>query len=129
MNLSRFPCMLVDDANVVIEISDADSDRHPITLPDKHALHELGDGVYYIDADETVKTYWLQKVAWLLLRSGPGIDEGKQTFCPRKRFSFTLSLDDNVPYSLVDFPEGYGLFTKYTQKGGITVRIEHGLHG
>lgn len=91
MNLAPFPGMTVQGAHIIIHISDADSDRHPITFADEEFIHTNHDGVYYTIADDTTTNKWLHKIGGLLVRSGPGIDDGKHPSCFPHPVSFSLS--------------------------------------
>lgn len=84
--------MIVQDDHIFIQTSDADSDRHPITFLDLECILTIHDGVYYTIADDTTRNKWLHKIGALVVRSGPGIDEGKHTSSFLYRFSFSLSL-------------------------------------
>lgn len=91
MNLSPFPGMTVQGAHIIIHISDADSDRHPITFLDEELILTNHDGVYYTIADDTTRNKWLHKIGGLLDRSGPGIDDGKHSSCFPYRAPFSFS--------------------------------------
>lgn len=80
MEAEEFPGMFVDNGRIFIEISDADRARHPITEPNVHSIVQKEDGVYYTVADTCTREKWLRKLGRLVMRSGPGVENGKYGF-------------------------------------------------
>lgn len=78
----EFPGMFVDNGWIIIDVSDADRARHPTTVPNVQSIVDDEDGVYYTVADARTRKRWLWKLGWLVIRSGPGIQNGTSVFRP-----------------------------------------------